>query len=188
MNLYTRSQIGSKVARIVRVAGKVDAELHVVLCSILDHTREHGDYTAIEPLMNGLPNGQRKEAIVAWVTHFSGKQLVLSQNKKTKIWKGDLVPNRNQDLFDIPGAMAVTFGDFTKEPKATTLTLALLIKMLEQKSNDSKLNEDGSPKVDPEARAIAAKLAAAAKVLQAKSFVTQPKPDSVDDILAQFAA
>ena len=60
MNLYTRSQIASRVARIVRVAGKVDAELHVVLCSILDHTREHGDYTAILPLLNGLPNGVRK--------------------------------------------------------------------------------------------------------------------------------
>lgn len=194
MNLYTQSQIGSKVARIVRVAGKVDSELHVVLCSILDHTREHGDYTAILPLMNGLPSGQRKEAIVKWISHFSGKQLVLSQDKKTKIWKGELVPNRNQELFDIVGAMAITFGDFTQEPKPTTMTLELLIKQLEKTANDSSVNKaDGSPKVTEDARMAAAKLAQAAKLLQARTMVAPVKASKnnshpVDDILAQIAA
>lgn len=158
MQLYSQSQIGSRVARIVRVAGKVDAELHVVLCSILDHTREHGDYTAILPLLNGLPNGVRKQGIVAWLSHFSGKQLTARLDTKSKTWVCELVKDRDQSKFDIVGAMAVTYGDFTKEPEPQTLTLELLIKMLEKKATDSSTNKDGSPKVSPEARDMASKI------------------------------
>lgn len=158
MNLYTQSQIGSRVARIVRVAGKVDSELHVVLCSILDHTREHGDYTAILPLLNGLPNGVRKQAIVQWLSHFSNKMLTARLDNKTKAWVCELAKDRQDSDFDIVGAMAVTFGEFTKEPEPTTLTLAMLIKLLEKKAVDSSLNKDGSPKVSPEAQELASKL------------------------------
>lgn len=161
MQLYTQSQIGSRVARIVRVAGKVDAELHVVLCSILDHTREHGDYTALVPLMNGLPNGQRKQGIVAWLKHFSGGQLTCSQNADTGAWQAKLKPQRDQALFDITGAMAVTFGDFTKEPAAKTLSVEALIKMLEAKATNTELNKDGTPKVSVEARTLASNMVAA---------------------------
>ena len=167
MNLYTRSQIASRVARIVRVAGKVDAELHVVLCSILDHTREHGDYTAILPLLNGLPNGVRKQAIVAWVSHFSNKKLVARLDTKSKEWVCELAKDRQDSDFDIVGAMAVTYGDFTKEPEPTTLTLALLVKLLEKKATSTEVNKDGSPKVAPEAAEMASKLVAFVRTQQA---------------------
>ena len=163
MNLYSRSQIASRVARIVRVAGKVDAELHVVLCSILDHTREHGDYTAILPLLNGLPNGVRKQAIVAWVSHFTNKKLIARLDNKSKEWVCELAKERADSDFDIVGAMAVTYGDFTKEPEPTTLTVALLIKMLEKKATDNTANKDGSPKVAPAAADLASKLVAFAR-------------------------
>ena len=158
MQLYTQSQIGSRVARIVRVAGKVDSELHVVLCSILDHTREHGDYTAILPLLNGLPNGVRKQGIVSWVSHFSNKKLVARLDSKTKQWVCELSKERSESDFDIVGAMAVTFGDFSKEPEPQTMTLELLVKLLEKKATSVAVNKDGSPKVAPEARALASKL------------------------------
>ena len=160
MQLYTQSQIGPRVARIVRVAGKVDSELHVVLCSILDHTREHGDYTAILPLLNGLPNGVRKQAIVAWLANFSNKKLTAKLDSKSKTWVCELSKERADEDFDIVGAMAVTFGDFSAEPVPTTMTLALLIKMLEKKATDSATNKDGSPKVDSEARGMASKVVA----------------------------
>jgi hypothetical protein len=167
MQLYSQSQIGSRVARIVRVAGKVDAELHVVLCSILDHTREHGDYTAILPLLNGLPNGVRKQGIVAWLSHFSGKQLTARLDSKSKSWVAELVPNRDKSKFDIVGAMAMTYGDFTKEPEPTTLDVKALIKMLEKKATNIEVNKDGSPKVTPEARDFASKLVDSARKLLA---------------------
>jgi hypothetical protein len=160
MQLYSQSQVGSKVARIIRVGKMVDAELHVVLCSILDHTKEHGDYTQILPLMNGLPSAVRKQGIVAWVAHFTNKKLALKLDSKTKLWTAELAKDRKSEDFDIIGAMAVTFGDFKPEPVPSTLTLALLIKMLEQKATDSKLNEDGSPKVAEDAKIMASKVVA----------------------------
>jgi hypothetical protein len=163
MNLYTRSQIGSRVARIVRVAGKVDAELHVVLCSILDHTREHGDYTALLPLLNGLPKGQRVQGIAAWLKHFSGKKLIARIDSETKQWVCELSKDRQDSDFDIVGAMAITFGDFTKEPEPTTLTIALLVKMLEKRATSDEVNKDGSPKVSADAKDLASKLVAFAR-------------------------
>ena len=157
MNLYSQSQIGSRVARIVRAAGTIDRELHVVLCSILDHTREHGDYTQILPLMNGLPNGQRKQGIVAWVSHFTNKKLALKLDKN-KQWTAELSKDRADSDFDIVGAMAITFGEFTAEPVPTTLTVALLVKLLEKKATSTEANKDGTPKVSPEARDMASKL------------------------------
>ena len=165
MNLYSRSQIAQRVARIVRVAGKVDAELHVVLCSILDHTREHGDYTAILPLLNGLPNGVRKQGIVAWVSHFTNKKLVARLDSKSKEWVCELAKEREDSDFDIVGAMAVTYGEFTKEPEPTTVDVKALIKMLERKATDITVNKDGSPKVTAEARDFASKLVTTARAL-----------------------
>lgn len=167
MNLYSRSVIASKVVAIVASAKATDAELHVVLCSILDHTREHGDYTAILPLLNGLPNGQRKQAIVAWVSHFTGKKLAIKLDTKSKEWGAELAKDRVEENFDIVGAMAVTFGDFTKEPEPTTLTLKMLVKLLEKKATSDEVNKDGSPKVAEEARIMASKLVAFVRAEQA---------------------
>ena len=163
MNLYKQSQIAERVSRIVRVAGKVDAELHVVLCSILDHTREHGDYTALLPLMNGLPKGQRLQGIASWLKNFSNKKLIARIDTETKLWVVELAKDRTDADFDMIGAMAITFGDFTAEPVPTTLTLALLVKMLEKKATSTETNKDGSPKVSDEAKALASKLVAVAR-------------------------
>ena len=167
MNLYSRSVIAQKVTAIIASAKATDSELHVVLCSILDHTREHGDYTAILPLLNGLPNGQRKQGIVAWVSHFTSKKLTIKLDNKSKEWGAELSKDRTDKDFDIVGAMAVTFGDFTKEPEPTTVTLAMLIKMLEKRATSDELNKDGSPKVSEEARIMASKLVAFARQAQA---------------------
>lgn len=163
MNLYSQSQIGSRVARIVRVAGKVEAELHVVLCSVLDHTREHGDYTAILPLLNGLPKGQRIQAIAAWLKHFSNKKMIARIDSESKQWIVELSKDRVDEDFDIVGAMAITFGDFTKEPEPTTLTVALLVKMLEKRATSTETNKDGSPKVSEDAKVLASELVAVAR-------------------------
>jgi hypothetical protein len=166
MQLYTQSQIGSKVARIVRVAGKVDSELHVVLCSILDHTREHGDYTAILPLLNGLPKGQRVKAIAAWLKHFSGKKLIARIDSESKQWVCELSKDRQESDFDIVGAMAITFGDFTAEKDPTVFGVDDVLKFLERKATDFDTNKDGSPKVSEAARNFASKLVMVARELK----------------------
>jgi len=167
MNLYSRSQIGSRVARIVRVAGKVEAEIHVVLCSVLDHTREHGDYTALLPLLNGLPKGQRVQAIAAWLKHFSGGKLIARIDSEAKAWVCELSKERSDSDFDIVGAMAITFGDFTKEPAPTTLDVKALLRIIEKKATSDEVNKDGSPKVTAEAKEFASKLVAAGRAMLA---------------------
>ena len=161
MKLYTREEIGSKVSRVVRVAGKVDSELHTVLCSILTHTAEHGDYTALLPLLNGLNNGIRKQGIVSWLKAFSGKQLSARKDAKSKEWLVELAKGWSAEKFDLEGAYAVTFGEFTEEPAPQTLDIKALYKMLAAKATNDQVNKDGSPKVASGAKIIASRLVAA---------------------------
>jgi len=162
MKLYDKSQLTERVARICRVAGKVNDEIHTVLCSIMAHTMNSGDYTAILPLMNGLPKGQRLQAIALWVKHFSGGQLKLALNAKTKIWGGTLKGPENtawnKDLFDLPGAIAVKFGDFSEEPKPSSFDMEQMIDWLKAKIDSKAKNPDGSYKVTVGTRELASKL------------------------------
>jgi hypothetical protein len=160
MKIYTQGELKSKVERIIRVAGKVDGELHNVLCSILTHTEQHGDYTQLVPLLNGLNNGVRKQGIVAWLKNFSGDQLIARKDPKTKSWVVELAKGWDAEKFDLQGAYAVTYGDFAPEPEPTTVTLAMLIKMLEKKAVSTEVNKDGTPKVTNEARIMASRAVA----------------------------
>jgi hypothetical protein len=161
MKLYTQSEIGHKVQRIIKASQHVEGELHNVLCSILTHTAQHGDYTQLVPLMNGLANGTRKQGVIAWLKHFSGKQLIVRKDAETKQFVAQLDKGWSAEKFDLEGAYAVTFGDFTEEPEPKTLDIKALYKMLKAKAISDQTNKDGSPKVAPEARVVASRLIAA---------------------------
>jgi len=65
------------------------------------------------------------------------------------------------------GAMAITFGDFTKEPAPTTLDVKALLRIIEKKATSDEVNKDGSPKVTAEAKEFASKLVAAGRAMLA---------------------
>ena len=159
-DLLTQSAIGEVITRIATTAKALQRDIHVVACSTLAHVAEHGDYRGVLSLLNAMPNGQRVQALVVWYQHFSDGALQISKGtdggfavKLKAGWKDSC-------SIDVATAMLTDYAAFTKEAKPATLSVEKLIKMIEDKANNTELNADGSPKVDPAARSIGAKLVA----------------------------
>jgi hypothetical protein len=167
--LYTQSQVASKVARIVRIAGRVEAEVHQIACSILDHTRAHGDYTQALVLLNGLPRGTRVKALAFWFKHYSSNKLIFTFAKGE--WTAELKKDRKDSDFNVTEAMGTTFADLTNEKDPVSVTVESILRNLNRNATNTDMHEDGTtPKVSPEARAFASKL-----VLLAREAGLDPK-------------
>lgn len=166
--LYSQSQVASKVARVVRIAGRVEAEVHVIACSILDHIRAHGDTTQALVLLNGLPRGTRVKALAFWFKHYSTSKVIFTFAKE---WTVELKKDRTDEDFKISEAMETTFADLTNEKDPVSVTVESILRNLSRNATNTDMHDDGkTPKVSPEARAFASKL-----VLLAREAGLDPK-------------
>lgn len=157
--LLTQAQVATAIPLLLGTAKRVEEELHVIACSILDHTRLHGDYTQFETLLNGLPRGTRVKALAFWIKHFSNKKLVFTIDSATKLYVGELKKDRDDADFDIAGAMALSFADLSNEKDPTSVTVESILRNLSRNATNTDMHDDGvTPKVSPEAREWASKV------------------------------
>ena len=157
--LLTQKDVVARIVKLGANATEVQAEIHLIGCSTLDHIRVHGDTTGAVALMNALPNGQRVKSLSFWYRHFTGGKV--SMIFADKAWSCNLGKNRTDANFDIKGAMATTFADLTSERDPVTLVVEKFIKNLERTANNAE-KHDGTQidKVDPAVRQLAAQLVA----------------------------
>lgn len=158
MEILSRSAVVEVIARIGTAAKTLQADIHAAAVSTLDHTREFGDYRGALALINALPNGQRVQGLIVWFEHFSNGALKFKTNKDGAGYTAKLSQERADEDFDVAAAMLTDYGSFSKEAKPTTFTVDKLMKMLESKANDDRVNDDGTPRVEATARVVAAKL------------------------------
>lgn len=159
IEIISKQDVMEFIAGIKTSAVKLQAEIHQIAVSTLDHCREHGDYRGALALVNALPNGQRVEGLIVWYQTFSNGMLTFKKGANGER-SCALSAKRVDADFDIQAAMLTDFGALTKEAKPATFTVEKLIKSIEQKANNVELNVDGTPKVDEAARAMSAKLVA----------------------------
>ena len=173
-DLITQSAVKARIVKLGASAAEVQAEIHLLGCSTLEHVAIHGDTTGAVALMNALPNGQRVKALAFWFRTFSNGKI--SMVLKDQSWTCNLGKDRKAEDFDIDGAMAMTFADLTTERDPVTLTLEKFIKGLERTANNSD-NFDGTetPKVAPAVRAVAAQFVA----MYRKAEAAQPAPAAI---------
>lgn len=149
----------SKFVTEIRVSAKdLQAKIHHVAVSTLVHVRDTGDVRGALALVQALPNGQRVEGLKLWYTKYSSNKLTFGQDNETRETTIKLAKDRVPANFLIDDAIATDYGSASKEAKPRTFTVDQLIKQLEGKANNTELNEDGTPKVDPSARMVAAKM------------------------------
>ena len=155
----SRGDVHKRVARVVRISGKIESEIHLLACSIMEHTRVHGDYTAGEALLNGLPKGQRVKALAFWFRHFSNGKLSFKVDDSTKQYVGKLDKQRTDADFNMEGCIATSFADLTNEQAPVSVTVKSLLSGLKSKATNAEMHDDGiTPKVTPEARDVASKI------------------------------
>lgn len=167
IKIMSREEVSAMIPTIRSTAVKLTEDIHQCAVSVLDHAREFGDSRGIAHLLNALPNSQRKQALAEWFRAFSGKGLLIKF--KDSSFSVETRKDRAADGsdFDIAGAMAVTFADFTKEAEPKPLTLAKLLAMVEKVANDTTTLKNGARKVPHEVAAVAAGMIAAVRASNA---------------------
>ncbi len=168
LSLLTQADVAIRIATLATAAKSLQEDIHVCAVSVLDHARAHGDTRGIVALMNALPNGQRVKGLAAWFKHFSSEKINLSVDKQTKAWTCELKKERAVEDFKVDEASEIDFGTFTVEVAPQTMTVAQMIKRIEKMSANDEENADGSPKIEPEARALAAELVSFIRTKQVK--------------------
>lgn len=122
--------IGKFVDSVLRRAKTITRDIHIVGVSTLIHAAEHGDITLMTKLVDGLPGGFRKSALLKWfIAH--GPVVWNPGDKKAEdkaLRKGRLefsaeaaLPIKERIKADLDGLVkelsAVNFGDWDKEPE-----------------------------------------------------------------------
>ena len=203
ITILSQGECAKLIAGLGKLTHKVQDRIHQVAVSTLVHTRDHGDYTLAERLLNSLPNGQRVETLAKWFSVFSNKKLTFRKVNGNFAGKlGDRVPAD----FNIEGAAATPWGSLEKEKvQQEQFNVNAMLAYLRRKASDDKMLPDGSPSVHPEARALAARMlafAAAGPILSAEltaESVTVAAPaavaattvddgDDIANIVAELAA
>lgn len=160
MKLLTIEECNKSTGEIRGNAKDLQAKIHLVAVSTLVHVRDTGDTRGALALVQALPNGQRVEGLKAWFTGMSSGKVTFGTDSESRETTIKLAKDRVAANFLIDDAIKTDFGSYTKEPKPRTFTVDQLIKQLEGKANNTELNEDGTPKVDPSARIVASKMVA----------------------------
>ncbi len=161
IEIISQSAVMEVITKIATTAKALQSQIHQCAVSTLAHVAEHGDYRGVTALLNALPVGQRVQALAVWFQHFSDGALQIKKAEAGGFAVSLKAGWQDKCSIDIESAAATDYATFTKESKPNTFTVERLIKMIEDKANNTELNADGSPKVADAARAVAAKLVAA---------------------------
>jgi hypothetical protein len=94
---------------------KLDRDIHVVGVSVLSHASEHGDTTLADKLVNSLPKGSRKLALVEWMLAFGQVAKLDKANDKDAIAAGRLFKLDRTRTLNLEEAAATSWTEFKPE-------------------------------------------------------------------------
>jgi len=161
IRILSAGECATAIGRIAAGGKSLQARIHTVAVSTLDHIRVHGDTTLACRLLDALPNGVRVKSLAFWYSHYSNGKAKFSVDKASGQYKCNLDKDRADSDFDIASAAATNFADLTNEKSPETLTVKALEKMLERvANNDGYFPGTAIPKAEPRARALASTLIA----------------------------
>lgn len=128
----------TKNISLIKSAGiKLDARIHETGVSIMNHARQYHDWSKMQDLYDALPKSGRREAFVKWVSDFTPLHF------KDGLF---LKPKKSSREYDVDGANATPFWEYTKEV-AMVLNVDSLLdikKLIEQaESRIAKAQDDG---------------------------------------------
>lgn len=136
MALLDKAGIDKSIKSIATRGKKYSNDIHLCAVSCLAHIQDHGDITVLQRLIEALPKGWRKNAVMAWAEAFG--RVTFDTTDKVLVYDKTKATN-------LAGAMEVKPEDFKPEPEYKGLDFtAALIKLVDRAS--SRLEENGTPK------------------------------------------
>ena len=154
--------ITKAIASIQNRGGKLDTDIHAAGVSVLKHAAEHGDTTLADKLVQAMPKGGRKLALVEWMLAYGAIALLDAKNDKDAIAAGRLFKLQKAKQYDEAGAIAESWTEFRKEAAVLTAfdAQAAVASVLARfkKASEGKLENKGKAEALAQARALVAAL------------------------------
>lgn len=168
------TSINKAITSINTRGAKLDESIHIAACSVLAHVAQHRDTTIADKLVNAMPKGGRKLALVEFMLAY-GTMCKLDPSKdKDAIKAGRLFKNDDARTLNINDAMAKSWTEFKKESHPiTAFDAQSAVKALLDRLNNA--NAKGMPIEHREEALAQAKALVAA--LSAKP-VTETMPEA----------
>ena len=118
--LKTDTEIKKAIASIANRGAKLDGDNHPAGVSVLAHASEHGDSTLADKLVNAMPKGGRKLALVEWMLAHGQITKLDPKADKEAIAAGRIFKFDRTRTLDLQGAMETSWVEFKKEASVHT--------------------------------------------------------------------
>lgn len=112
--------IAKAITSIAGRGAKLDKDIHVAGVSVLAHASEHGDTTLCDKLVQAMPKGGRKLALVEWMLAYGQIAKLDPKQDKDAIAAGRLFKLDRERKFDQEGAVATSWVEFKPEAAVHT--------------------------------------------------------------------
>jgi hypothetical protein len=112
--------IKKAIASIASRGAKLDADIHSAGVSVIAHADKHNDATLCDSLVNAMPKGARKLALVEWMLAYGRIELLDKNADKEAIENGRVFRVTKEKTFDEVGAIGTPWTEYRKEPSVQT--------------------------------------------------------------------
>lgn len=116
------AEINKAIASIHNRGAKLDASIQLAGLSIMAHATEHGDTTCADRLIQAMPRGSRKLALVEWVLAYSQMRKLDPSvpEEAARIVEGATFKLDRERKLDLDSAMAKPWHEFKPEGSVAT--------------------------------------------------------------------
>lgn len=121
MKIMTAAADISKAIKSIQLRGaKLDGDIHLAGVSTLKHADAHRDTTLTDALVNAMPKGSRKLALVEWMLAFGGVRTLDPKTEKDAIKAGRIFALAADKAYNEGEAIATSWTEFRKEADVAT--------------------------------------------------------------------
>ena len=107
--------IQKAITSIQTRGGKLDHDIHVAGVSVLAHAAAHGDSTLADKLVQAMPKGARKLALVEWMLAYGQVSLLDKVADREAVQAGRVFKIDRTKRYDEAGAIAESWTEFKPE-------------------------------------------------------------------------
>lgn len=122
MALYTAEVLNSKISAVGKTAGELQSAIQEVAVQAVGYSIEHGDIRFGQKLFDVLPNGVRRQSLVAFLEKH-GNFAWSKDEKCFKFFKGLGEPRK----FDETALLAINWASATKETIVSSYDLETIM-------------------------------------------------------------
>lgn len=114
------ADIKKAITSIANRGAKLDGDIHKAGVSVLAHASEHGDSTLADSLVNAMPKGGRKLALVEWMLAHGQLAKLDPKADKEAIAAGRIFKLDRTRTLDLKAAIETSWVEFKKEAAVHT--------------------------------------------------------------------